>query len=152
MATQLFSNNAASTLASGITNVATSLTLTTGSGTLFPALSGGDWFMLTLTQAASESSWEVVKVTAITGDVLTIVRAQEGTAAAAWSAADKAELRVTASALNGKQNTLVSGTSIKTINGASILGSGNLTIEGGGGGGGSTSSAGFEQTFLLMGA
>jgi hypothetical protein len=30
---------------------------------------------------------------------------------------------------------LVSGTNIKTINGSSILGSGNLTVEGGGGAG-----------------
>ena len=37
------------------------------------------------------------------------------------------------SQLNTKQTTLVSGTNIKTINGASILGSGNITIEGGGG-------------------
>lgn len=34
---------------------------------------------------------------------------------------------------NGKQATLVSGTNIKTINGDSILGSGNLTIEAGAG-------------------
>lgn len=34
------------------------------------------------------------------------------------------------SALNAKQDTLVSGTNIKTINGNSILGSGNLTISG----------------------
>ena len=34
-------------------------------------------------------------------------------------------------ALAGKQDTLVSGTSIKTINNQSILGSGNITIEGG---------------------
>jgi hypothetical protein len=34
------------------------------------------------------------------------------------------------SAFNGKQATLVSGTNIKTINGNSILGSGNLTISG----------------------
>lgn len=37
-------------------------------------------------------------------------------------------------ALEEKQNTLVSGTNIKTINGKSLLGSGNITIEGGGGG------------------
>ena len=42
----------------------------------------------------------------------------------------------------------VSGTDFKTINNQSILGSGNLTIEGGSGSG----SSGFEQTFLLMGA
>ena len=35
--------------------------------------------------------------------------------------------------LNTKQDTLVSGTSIKTINGTSLLGSGNITISGGGG-------------------
>lgn len=44
------------------------------------------------------------------------------------------------------QVTLVSGTNIKTINGTSVLGSGDLTVTGGGG------SSGFEQTFLLMGA
>lgn len=36
--------------------------------------------------------------------------------------------------ISGKQDKLVSGTNIKTINGASILGSGNITIEGGSGG------------------
>jgi hypothetical protein len=39
-----------------------------------------------------------------------------------------------ASGLAGKQNTLVSGTSIKTINSQSLLGSGNIVIEGGSGG------------------
>lgn len=37
--------------------------------------------------------------------------------------------------LNGKQNTLVSGTNIKTINSQSLLGSGDITIEGGSGSG-----------------
>lgn len=37
---------------------------------------------------------------------------------------------------SGKQDTLVSGTNIKTINGVSVLGEGNLTVTGGGGGGG----------------
>jgi hypothetical protein len=102
--TQLFTNNAVSALASGITDVATSLTVTTGEGALFPSPTGGDFFMLTLTQAGSETSWEVVKVTARTGDALTIVRAQDGTTAAAWGVGAKAELRVTAEALNGKQD------------------------------------------------
>ena len=38
-------------------------------------------------------------------------------------------------ATSTKQDTLVSGTNIKTINNQSILGEGNITIEGGGGGG-----------------
>lgn len=40
----------------------------------------------------------------------------------------------TATELAGKQETLVSGTNIKTINNQSILGSGNIDIQGGGGG------------------
>lgn len=35
-----------------------------------------------------------------------------------------------ATSLSGKQNTLVSGTNIKTINGSSLLGSGNISISG----------------------
>ena len=34
--------------------------------------------------------------------------------------------------LNGKQDTLVSGTNIKTINNESLLGSGNIDIQSGG--------------------
>ena len=97
---QLFTNNAASTLASGITDADTSLTLVTGEGARFPTITGGDWFMLTLTQLGTESTWEIVKVTARAGDVLTVVRAQDGTTAAAWSATSKAELRLTASFVN----------------------------------------------------
>lgn len=49
---------------------------------------------------------------------------------------DTLEPKVTSveTALGGKQDTLVSGTNIKTINGNNILGSGNLVIEGGSGG------------------
>jgi hypothetical protein len=49
------------------------------------------------------------------------------------SDADKPVSTATQTALNAKQDTLVSGTNIKTINDESILGSGNITISGGGG-------------------
>lgn len=96
--TQLFADNAASTLASSITNVATSLTLATGEGAKFPSPTGGDHFIATLVGLTSgvETSWEKVKVTARSGDTLTIVRAQEGSTAAAWASGTKVELRVTA--------------------------------------------------------
>ena len=42
--------------------------------------------------------------------------------------------------LDAKQATLVSGTNIKTVNGTSLLGSGDLVVAGGGGGSGSISS------------
>lgn len=52
--------------------------------------------------------------------------------------ADKPVSTATQSALNAKQSTLISGTNIKTINGTSVLGSGDIVVEGGGGDGGDT--------------
>jgi uncharacterized protein YdaL len=94
-----FSNNAASTLATGIASGATSLTLATGQGALFPTLTVGDFFYATIIAGNNPTSFEIVKVTARSGDVLTITRAQEGTTAAAWNAGDKVELRLTAAGL-----------------------------------------------------
>ena len=48
------------------------------------------------------------------------------------SDADKPISTATQTALNAKQATLVSGTNIKTINGDSLLGSGDITLGGGG--------------------
>jgi hypothetical protein len=52
------------------------------------------------------------------------------------SDADKPVSTATQTALNAKQATLVSGTNIKTINGESVLGSGDIVVGGGGGGSG----------------
>jgi hypothetical protein len=49
------------------------------------------------------------------------------------SDANKPISTATQTALNAKQATLVSGTNIKTINGSSVLGSGDLVVSGGGG-------------------
>lgn len=51
--------------------------------------------------------------------------------------------------LNAKQDTLVSGSSIKTINGQSILGGGNINIEGGGGSGVDTVTTLEDGTFVI---
>lgn len=96
--TQLFANNAQSTLASSVNSSVTTLPLAAGTGALFPSPTGGDFFMLTLTQPGIEASWEIVKVTARSTDSLTVVRAQEGTSAASWASGSKAELRLTAGA------------------------------------------------------
>jgi hypothetical protein len=97
---QLFKNNAYSALAASLTNVATTLTVTTGQGDRFPAVTAPDFFHLTLQDASNNI--EVVKVTARTAgaDSMTIERAQEGTSARAWNIGDVVELRLTASALN----------------------------------------------------
>lgn len=69
----------------------------------------------------------------------------------ALSAADATRLADTSGTntgdqdLSGKQDTLVSGTNIKTINGTTLLGSGDVAISGGG-------ASGLETNFLLMGA
>jgi len=49
-----------------------------------------------------------------------------------WNTLGNGSLYAKTSDLSGKQDTLVSGTNIKTINGNSVLGSGDLTIGGGG--------------------
>lgn len=98
MPSVLFSNNASASLASSITTSSTAITLTTGAGAQFPAISGGNYFYATLTD--SSNNLEIVKVTARATDVLTVVRAQEGTTARAYAATDKIELRVTAAVMN----------------------------------------------------
>ena len=188
---QLFANNADSELDGAITSVATSITLKTGGGAKFPTPTGGDFFLVTLFQKVgiAELNHEIVKCTARSGDVLTVVRAQEGTTGFAFSNADLVELRWTSGSaaseqqkiekdatggyagltlfkinfknvantftsfftnsntaartytfpdrdgtiadntdLATKQATLVSATNIKTINGNSVLGSGDLAI------------------------
>jgi hypothetical protein len=84
-------NNAAGTLASGITNSATSITLTATHGARFPTLGASDYFYGTLADASN--NLEIVKVTARSGDVLTVVRGQDGTTGLAYSAGDRFELR-----------------------------------------------------------
>lgn len=80
---QMFSNNASSTLASGINAGNTSITVQTGHGSKFPSPTlGTDYFLATL---SSGSAIEIIKCTARSGDVLTITRAQEGTTAQSWS-------------------------------------------------------------------
>lgn len=77
-------NNAAGVLASDMAIDASIITLTAGQGSLFPAAN----FMVTVED-------EIMLCTSRTGDALTVTRAQEGTAAAAHSADDTAQLRLT---------------------------------------------------------
>lgn len=89
----LLANNATSRLASSLTAAATTLSVTSGEGAKFPSPTGGDWFPLTLIK--SSGALEILRCTARSGDVLTVTRAQEGTAAQAFSAGDRVEVRLT---------------------------------------------------------
>ena len=85
----IFSNNASSTLAAPITNVATSLTVSSGTGVEFPNPSAGQQFSATLNDAATGLLFEIVYCTAISVDTFTtIVRGEEGTSPLSWLAGD----------------------------------------------------------------
>lgn len=88
-------NNSVSRLASGIAAGDLSLSVTPGDGAKFPSLGAGDYFPCTLIRA-SDGAIEIVKVSARSTDVLTIARAQEGTAALTFVSGDRVELRMTA--------------------------------------------------------
>lgn len=98
----VFKNNAKTTLSSAVNNSTTTIPVTEGS--VFPAvnLSGaGTFFLLTLDD---ETNNEILKVTSCSGASgnidLTVIRAQEGTTARAFSSGDKAELRFTSGTID----------------------------------------------------
>lgn len=87
-------NNATTTTVGAVSSTELSLTVASGTGALFPILSGSDYFYATLSD--TNDNFEIVKVTARTDDAMTIVRAQEGTLALPFPANSRFELRVTA--------------------------------------------------------
>lgn len=88
MSILLFSDFGNSQLAGPISNVSTTANLLSGSGALFPAPANGQYFILTFNDAATGLESEIVRVTNVTGDTITIVRGQEGTVALNWNAGD----------------------------------------------------------------
>lgn len=163
MGIQLFANDATSTLAGAITNVATTATLATGTGALFPTPTTNQYFTATLRDQATGLLNEIVHVTNVTGDVVTIVRAQEGTTALAWTSGDLFDNLMTADTaanfvqvdqqrgyknqalyiyLSGVQQVSFNGAAF-TTSGADIFpepvsGRARVTAGGAGGGGGGT--------------
>jgi hypothetical protein len=106
----VFKNNAKTTLASGITDTATSATVVDGS--VFPSLGAGEYFFCTFDTGTQN---EIVKVTARSGNTLTIVRAQDNTTAKAFSSGNAAELRVTAGVLENIQENIAAKSANQTI-------------------------------------
>ena len=93
----ILANNASATIASFVNAAATTVTLTAGQGSVFPVLAAGDWHPMTLVNP--DGSYEIVRVTGRNGDVLTMERAQEGTAAIFFQAGAAAGIRLTRAAL-----------------------------------------------------
>jgi hypothetical protein len=90
-----FSNLASTTLASGVSDTATSLSVTSASS--FPSLGGSDYFYASIGRGSGS---EIVKVTALSGTTLTVVRGQDDTTAISHASGVEFALRVTAASLN----------------------------------------------------
>jgi hypothetical protein len=122
-----FKNNAASTLSTAISAADVGLAVAYGAGSLFPAAGAGDYFYMTL--ESTDGTYEIVKVTARSGDSMTIVRAQEDTTARAFTAGTLCELRITNQGLLDKfaEDNIAANsvdlTDIETLTAARVLGS-----------------------------
>ena len=75
-----FINNYETKLTAQATDAATSITVASASGI---SVSIGDTWRLTI-QNANATQFEIIDVTAVSGNVLTVLRAREGTTAQAW--------------------------------------------------------------------
>lgn len=98
---QLFINNWASRLAGPLSSSALTMQIPTEDAGLLAGLGAGDYYLLTLVGVDAlgiETAHEVIRVTAVAGSVLTIERAQEGSAALDWSISTRVEARYTAGA------------------------------------------------------
>lgn len=101
---QLFINNWSASLLQPLAADATTLAVDPAAAVRLEGLGNGDNYLLTLIgtdDLGNETAWEIVRVTAAAGGSLTIERAQEGTAAQAWSAGAGVEMRITAGAMSG---------------------------------------------------
>lgn len=95
---QLFINNWSAVLTGPATASAVSLSVPLADAAKLTGLGGGDHYLLTLAAldgAGIETAWEIVKVTAVVAGVLTVQRAQEGTAARDWVSASVISARAT---------------------------------------------------------
>ena len=148
--TALFTNNASTVLAAAVSTTSqTTFTVTSGTGGLFPSPGSGQFFSITLTPLSAPNGppWEIVYCTARTGDVLTVVRGQEGTTPTTWSVGDNVQLLLTAGVVTGFSQSSQVRPNIQafTSSGTFTVPSGvtqvKVTVIGGGGGGASSSTS-----------
>jgi hypothetical protein len=98
---QLFINNWAATLTAPATSGDLTLSVDPAQAAKLVGLGEVSHYLLTLAEVVDgqETAWEIVKVTASSGGVLTVQRGQEGTAASAWSVGASISARATAGTL-----------------------------------------------------
>lgn len=151
-----FTNNAMTVSTTALSTTDTVIALPATHGVKFPVLGTDDWFPLTVVDTAG--NLEIMRVTARSGDVLTVSRAQEGTAACAFNPGAILSHRATAASFEAVRTGAVDQTardaaavaddkaasaqntadaakssadsSVKTVNGVAPV-SGNVTVSGG---------------------
>jgi hypothetical protein len=84
-----FANNINTTLAGAVSPTATTITLAS-TANLPASIPAGEVLVITLNDVATRQNFEIVYATARTGATLTVLRAQEGTAALSWLTGDYA--------------------------------------------------------------
>lgn len=92
-----FSNNASTTLFSAVTVGDTQIVVSPGGGSLFPELTDGNFFMITVVDV--QGNLEIMSVTSRNVDTFTVKRAQENTPARAFPEGSVVELRLTAGSI-----------------------------------------------------
>lgn len=107
---RLFSDNAVTTLATGITSTDTVIPVVNTN--LFPNLISPDYFIATITQSGNETSWEKVKVISKSGNNYTVERGYGGTTPQAWSSGSKFEIRWESKAAQDSANVADAGTAL----------------------------------------
>lgn len=114
-----FGNNVVSALAENVTSIQTTITVMPDQGAMFAALLTADfenpsnpqnmYAIITLTNSG-QTAREICHLTAVKGDVLTVVRGREGTTARGWSLNDV----VANFATRGSENGFVQAEQLQT--------------------------------------
>ena len=130
MARPLLINNWAARLQAPLGPAALTLTVEADKAVALGSLAGGDYYVLTLTadDAGDDDSGEIVRVDAVAGGLLTVQRAQEGTAAQGWPAGTRISARWTAGVANALAAAAAGPSSAYTV---TALWGGSEATEGG---------------------
>lgn len=104
---QIAVNNASGLVHTGIDDTATQVNLFSAAAFAIPNV--GQWYYATFVERnpdGAELDWEVVKITAVVSNTITMVRGQDGTAARAWPSGTLLEPRFNAASLHPPTNNL----------------------------------------------
>lgn len=98
---QLIINNWATTLEAPAAAAATELNVPSPAAALLGSIGSGEYYGATLARVVggAEVAWEIVHITGVSAEVLSVQRGREGTEALDWLAGESISIRVTAGLL-----------------------------------------------------